>query len=366
MRRVQFLYNLTYNNCRNYQMPIKGKYFSFGSKIVSSIAQNRIYGYKVPLLSYILVTNRCNLNCVYCFSNANRVENMDFPLDKLCSVIDQLKEAGTILVTIAGGEPCLRNDISEICNYISQNGMMVEVVTNGINFEQNLEAMKKIDFLAISIDGSEEVHDVNRGKGSFVVAKQALDLAMKHNIHTRIHACFSRNTAHALPSLMEIASKYGVRANIAIPSIHTDNPHLSFSDAEIRDYYRQMKEYKKRGYLVSNSNSTLDFVSNWPGDFGYVAEKPDPSLPNLPCKRKDFSIYIDVDGNAYPCASVWGKYNFNVFELGVKKAFEQFKTVSCNTCIIEAEFNLLFSGSLSSLANIAAFGLWDRIKALTK
>jgi len=246
MRRVQFLYNLTYNNCRNYQMPIKGKYFSFGSKIVSSIAQNRIYGYKVPLLSYILVTNRCNLNCVYCFSNANRVENMDFPLDKLCSVIDQLKEAGTILVTIAGGEPCLRNDISEICNYISQNGMMVEVVTNGINFEQNLEAMKKIDFLAISIDGSEEVHDVNRGKGSFVVAKQALDLAMKHNIHTRIHACFSRNTAHALPSLMEIASKYGVRANIAIPSIHTDNPHLSFSDAEIRDYYRQMKEYKKR------------------------------------------------------------------------------------------------------------------------
>jgi len=347
-------------------MSFKKKYIMYGFKTVVSIIRNKITGYKIPLLAYILVTNRCNLNCVYCFSNAHKAEDIDIPLEKIYSLVDQLKKCGTILITIGGGEPGLREDIGVIIDYISQKGMMVELVTNGINFEKNLEAMKKLDFLAISVDGDEETHDKNRGKGSFKVAIKALELAKKHDIHTRIHACFSRDTAYALPELMELSKKYNVRANIAIPSIHTNDPHLAFTDDEIRSYYRQMKKYKKKGYLISNSYSTLDFISKWPGNFGYIANKRDFSLPYLACKRKEFCIYIDPDGNTYPCCTVWGRHKFNVFELGVKQAFEEFKNISCNTCIIEAEFNLLFEGSLSSLANVAAFGLLDRIKALKK
>lgn len=347
-------------------MSLKAKYFGAGLRTVSSIMRNKITDYKIPLLAYILVTNRCNLNCVYCFSNANKTEDLDIPLEKTYSIIDQLKECGTILITITGGEPCLRKDIGDIVNYVSQRGMMVELVTNGINFEKNLDAMKKLDFLAISVDGNEEVHDRNRGRGSFKIAIKALKLAKKHGVHTRIHACFSRNTAYALSGLMEITKKYNVRANIAIPSIHTNDASLSFSDDEIREYYCQMKEYKKKGYPISNSYGTLDFISNWPGSFGYIAEKHDISLPYLPCKRKKFSIYIDADGCAYPCASVWSKYRFNVYELGVKKAFEEFNKILCTTCIIEAEFHLLFEGSFSSLMNVAAFGLLDRIKAFKK
>ncbi|MDY6863960.1 MAG: radical SAM protein [Thermodesulfobacteriota bacterium] len=343
---------------------LKAKYINAALKTIGSIILNKITGYRVPLLAYILVTNRCNLNCIYCFSNANKTENIDIPLEKLYYIIDQLKEEGTILITIGGGEPCLREDIGDIINYISQKGMMVELVTNGINFQKNLETIKKLDFLAISVDGDEKTHDINRGKGSFEVAMRALKLAKEHGVHARIHACFSRKTSHALPELMDITKKYNVRANIAIPSIHTDDPLLAFTDDEIREYYHQMKEYKKKGYLVSNAYSTLEFISNWPGNFGYVAEKPDPSLPHLSCKRKEFCLYIDADGCAYPCASVWRKYKFNVFEIGVKKAFEEFHKISCITCIIEAEFHLLFKGNLSSLANVAAFGLWDKIKTL--
>ncbi|MCK5655134.1 MAG: radical SAM protein [Candidatus Aureabacteria bacterium] len=347
-------------------MALKKKYFSSGLKTISSIVRNRITGYKIPLLAYILVTNRCNLNCVYCFSNANKTKDLDIPLDRLFSIIDQLKECGTILITIGGGEPCLRGDIGEICDYILKKGMMVEVVTNGINFEKNLDAMKKIDFLAISIDGDENAHDKNRGKGSFKVAVKALELAKEHGIHTRIHACFSRNTANSLPGLMKISKKYKLKVNIAVPSLHTDDPLLAFTDDEIREYYSRMKDYKKNGYPVSNSYSTLDFISKWPGDFGYVSEKQDSSLPYLPCKRKEFCIYIDADGYAYPCGAVWSKYRFNVFEIGVKKAFEEFCKVTCTNCIGEVEFNLLFNGSLSSLANVAEFGLWDKIKGFIK
>jgi MoaA/NifB/PqqE/SkfB family radical SAM enzyme len=345
-------------------MKIKLKYLSSAIKTLSAITLNKMFGYKSPLLAYILVTNRCNLDCVYCFSNANKKENLDIPLEKIYQIIDQLKKCGTILITITGGEPGLRKDLDKIIDYIIKKGMMVELVTNGLNFEKYLDTIKKVDFLAISVDGSEEIHDKNRGKGSYKLAMKALELAKENNIHVRIHACFSRNTSNSLEDLMEIIKEYDVRANIAIPSIHTDNPSLAFTDDEIREYYRKMKEFKKKGYLISNSYSTLNYISKWPGEFGFVSDKPDPSLPCIPCKRKDFSMYIDATGDAYPCCSVWNKYKFNVFEMGVKKAFKEFQKVTCNTCIIEAEFNLLFKGSFSSIANVAAFGILDRFRGL--
>ncbi len=347
-------------------MSLKLKYITIGAKVISAIVRNKISGYRAPLLAYILVTNRCHLNCVYCFSNAHKTENRDIPLEKLYGIIDQLEECGTILVTLTGGEPCLREDISEIIEYASRKKMMVELATTGLNFEKHLDAIKKLDFLCISVDGGEEEHDRNRGKGSFKVAMRALELACDNGIHTRIHACFSRNNTRALPDLMEISKKYKVRANIAIPSVHTDDPAIAFEDDEIREYYRQMKEFKERGYLISNATSTLDFIINWPGDFGYIAEKPDPNLPYIPCKRKDFSIYVDVDGYAYPCCAVWGKRKASVYKKGVREVFDSFQGTPCTTCIREAEFHLLFQGSLASLMNVASLGLLDRMKKIVR
>jgi MoaA/NifB/PqqE/SkfB family radical SAM enzyme len=346
-------------------MPIiKGKYFSAGIKTIISIIRNRFTGYRIPLLVSILLTNRCNLDCIYCFSNAYKSGNIDIPSGQLYKIIDQLKKCGTILITLTGGEVALRDDIGDIIDYISQKGIMVELLTNGINFDKNIVAMRKLDFLAVSVDGNEETHDKNRGRGSFGTAINAVETACRNGIHTRIHACFTKFSMESLPELIEIARKYNVRVNIAPPSVHRDNPALNFEAEEVREYYRHMKEFKQKGDFVSNSIATLDFISNWPGDFDYIGEKPVPHLPYLPCKRKDFCMYIDVNGNAYPCAALWTRYNFNVFEKGVKGAFDEFQKIPCTTCINEAEFNLLFNGSISSLMNVAAFSLIDRFKKI--
>ncbi len=342
-------------------MLLKLKYITAGARVVSAIIQNRITGYRAPLITYILITNRCHFDCVYCYSNAYKTKNLDIPLKTLYDLVDQLHKCGTVLTSLTGGEACLREDIGDIIECISRKGMMVELVTTGFNFERNLDAMKQLDFLCISVDGGEEEHDKNRGKGSFKIAMRALELACNNGIHTRIHATLSRHNAHSLPDLMNIAKRFNVRANIAVPSFHTNDPSISFDDEEIREYYRQIKEYKQKGYMISNAMGTLDFISNWPGHFGYVAETPDPDMPYLPCKRKDFSMYINTDGYAYPCAGVWGKRGSNVYEKGVRAAFDDFKSIPCTTCIGEAEFNLLFRGSFTSIMNVAALGLLDRL-----
>ena len=341
-------------------------YIKAGIITVASIVRGSLFGYRAPLLVCLLVTNRCNLDCIYCFSNAHKKENADIPLEKLFTLVDQLKEAKTLMISICGGEPTLRKDLGQIIDYIKSKGIMVELVTNGFRFENLLDHAKHIDFLAISVDGARDAHDGNRGKGSYDVAIKALEMALANGITTRIHGCFTRKTAHALPQLMEISQAYGVRINVTIPSVHTSDPTLSFEDNEIREYYNQMAEYKKRGYLISNAWSTLDWLRKWPGPFNYIANKPHPDLPYLRCKRKDFSMYIDATGDAYPCAAVWGKHKFNVFDTSVRKAFEAFDQVPCTTCINEAEFHLLFRGSVNSIINVAAFGVLDRMKRLWK
>ena len=333
-----------------------------GVKTVSAIVRNRVTGFRTPLLVSIMLTNRCNLDCIYCFTNAHKSKDEDMDTEKVFKIVDELKKAGTILITLTGGEVGLRNDLEPIINYIKDKGMMVEVLTNGIKFKKNLEAMKKVDYLAISIDGDEANHNKNRGKGAFIKAIRAVDLATQNGIHTRIHACFTNHNKDAMPELERIADKYNVRVNVAPPTDHTDDPALKFDAEGIRKFYREMKEYKMAGGMVSNSTATLDFISNWPGEFDYVGTEPDPNLPYLPCKRKDFCMYIDTNGKSYPCAAVWSQYDFNVFEKGVQGSFDDFQKIPCNTCINEAEFHLLFKGSISSIVNVAAFALIDKIK----
>lgn len=343
-------------------MSFKLKYITAGLKTLSSITRNKLFGCRSPLLSYLLVTNRCNLDCVYCYSEEHKSENLDIPFEELCQVIDQLKESGTILVSIMGGEPTIRRDLGKIIDYISKRGMMVELLTSGYYLERHLNSMNNLDFLAISIDGDESAHEKNRGVGSYKAAMHALELAHQQGIHTRIHVTLTRENEDSLDHVMDIARKYNVKVNSAVASKHRDNPALLFDNEKIKDYYRKMREYLASGYPISNAKVTVDYMINWQGNYDYVSDRPHDKLPYLPCKRKDFSFYLDANGDAYPCVPVWAQYKFNIKDHGVQGAFDEFQKITCTNCIMEAEFNHLFNGSLSSLFNMIAIGLVDKLK----
>jgi len=345
-------------------MSLKPKYIAAGFKTLSAIARNKLFGHRSPLLSYLLVTNRCNLDCVYCYSEEHKFGNHDFHLEEIYRIVDQLKKSGTILISISGGEPTIRKDLGEIIDYISEKGMMVELLTSGYFLEKHLDSLKNLDFLAISIDGDENTHDKNRGAGSYKAAMNALKLAHERNIHTRVHITLTRENEDSLAHVMEIAKNYNVKVNTAVAAKHRDNPALLFDDDKVRSFYRKMKEYKRSDYPISNATSTLDYMANWSGSFDYVSDQRPSNLPYLPCKRKDFSFYLDANGDAYPCAAVWGKYKFNIKDKGVRGAFDEFQKVSCTNCIMEAEFNHLFNGSLPSMFNVAAIGLTDKLKKI--
>jgi uncharacterized radical SAM superfamily Fe-S cluster-containing enzyme len=100
-------------------------------------------------LANIVVTNRCDLNCWYCFFYAEKAGYVYEPtLDQIRAMVKKMREekpiAGTAL-QLTGGEPTLREDLVEIIKIAREEGVEhVQLNTDGINLSKDPELAKKV------------------------------------------------------------------------------------------------------------------------------------------------------------------------------------------------------------------------------
>ena len=88
-------------------------------------------------LANLVVTNRCDLACFYCFFYAEKAGYVYEPdLELLRYQVRQLARQGvTMAVQITGGEPTMRDDLVEIVKMLKEEGVRhVQLNTNGIKF----------------------------------------------------------------------------------------------------------------------------------------------------------------------------------------------------------------------------------------
>lgn len=136
----------------------------------------------IPERIMLLVTENCNLNCIYCYEHQKNKRIMTFDTAK--SILDEylptMKEKNTVIIEVFGGEAFINFDlIKEIDNYIRDNysdiNIIYETTTNGtlVHGEiQNWLSKNKERFaISLSLDGTKYMHDQNRvyidGKGTF-------------------------------------------------------------------------------------------------------------------------------------------------------------------------------------------------------
>ncbi|MEM0278371.1 tetraether lipid synthase Tes [Metallosphaera sp.] len=73
----------------------------------------------------LVITNRCDLSCWYCFFYAEKAGYVFEPtLEQIKFMVDQLKRQDTTLVIqVTGGEPTLREDIVEVIKLLRESGV---------------------------------------------------------------------------------------------------------------------------------------------------------------------------------------------------------------------------------------------------
>jgi uncharacterized radical SAM superfamily Fe-S cluster-containing enzyme len=101
------------------------------------------------VLTNLLVTNRCNLRCGYCFMNAGASGYVYEPsLDEIKQMLEQARNErpmGSKAIQITGGEPTIREDLFEIIRLAREAGFShIQLNSNGIKLAESVEYCKKL------------------------------------------------------------------------------------------------------------------------------------------------------------------------------------------------------------------------------
>jgi len=188
-------------------------------------------------------TNRCNLSCLHCYSKADLDAVDRLTTEKIVETLPQLKANGVKFLIFSGGEPLTRHDIFEIANRCKELEIVTYLSTNGLYVKKS-NAQKILDtfnYIGISIDGSQKVHDKFRGlEGSFIESMKAIDLLNSYN-QTKVGIRFTltKDTYNDLAFIFELVEKHN------IPKVYIS--HLVYSGRGLDNLEMDLtKEQRKR------------------------------------------------------------------------------------------------------------------------
>ena len=159
-------------------------------------------------------TNRCNLSCLHCYSKATLDSTDTLTTKDIMTTLPKLKANGVKFIIFSGGEPLTRKDIYQIAQCCRELGIVTYLSTNGLYVKHSnaKQILETFNYIGISIDGSEEVHDRFRGlKGSFRASMEAVDLLNSYNLtKVGIRFTITKDTYDDLEFIFELAEKHNI------------------------------------------------------------------------------------------------------------------------------------------------------------
>lgn len=102
----------------------------------------------------ISITQRCNLDCIYCHHEGIFEENeREMTPEEIRRIVKISSELGVEKVKITGGEPLIRGDVGEVVTGIASiEGIReVSMTTNALLLEEYAEALKKAGLSRVNI-----------------------------------------------------------------------------------------------------------------------------------------------------------------------------------------------------------------------
>ena len=165
---------------------------------------------RTPKKIDIDVTSRCNLRCRYCYHFESPGDTGgDLPAREWVRFFEELNRCAVTEVTMAGGEPFIREDLKEIIGGIVSNRMRFTILSNGTLIDDDMAAFLastgRCNTVQVSLDGSVPVtHDSMRGQGSFVKAAEGIRALQRHDVPVTVRVTIHRSNVHDLESVTRL------------------------------------------------------------------------------------------------------------------------------------------------------------------
>jgi MoaA/NifB/PqqE/SkfB family radical SAM enzyme len=158
------------------------------------------------------ITQHCNLRCPHCIrDDITTVRSLS--VEFMARVIDEARAAlGEFSISMTGGEPLIHPEWSQIIEMLRVRGISYRFVSNGWHMKRALPSLEAHppEFVRLSLSGANpEVHDEERGRGSFNRVLLATALLTSRRIPTSYSFIVDRRTVHQITDAAGLAEAIG-------------------------------------------------------------------------------------------------------------------------------------------------------------
>lgn len=236
---------------------------------------------------YLNMTEKCNLNCIYCFAAA-RVENIDrLTLEDYTRILDEASEmADQMTITFTGGEPLMSQLTIPVARYAKRKGFGTYLLSNGtlIN-DKNIDTLVQcFDHFKISMDGNnKEIHEYFRGDRTYEPTVAAIKLLKERGADVGVPMVVTRKNRENIRAMQDT---WGDMA--------TFQPLFPLGRA------KQSKELSVTGIEYYEALVSAGRVNPY-SDIEGVIRAHIANRTIFKCAMGDGEMSISCSGDVYPC-----------------------------------------------------------------
>jgi radical SAM protein with 4Fe4S-binding SPASM domain len=243
--------------------------------------------------AYLHVTQRCNLDCVGCYSlDAQRNILQDPTYEQLTRAISELAKIEVTSLVISGGEPFLRADLPELLSYAKTVAGIetINIATNGTRISRALleRLAPFVSRISVSLDGASalSVAHIRRAQ-RFETLIDSVRLIQEVGIPAQITPTVHSKNINEVEQYLRLSEELGAMLSY---SLFSGSP----SDSEVEGLLPCEEELGELGRAVfCQSCDSLSVVHD------------SPLAVNLSVGRKCGAgietLSVAADGTLYPC-----------------------------------------------------------------
>lgn len=255
---------------------------------------------------YVSVTNRCNLKCIHCCTDADNSCEDSLSTEMLLNIVDKIIDLSPEEICFTGGEPLVRKDILRILKYTREKfAGTITLSTNGtlIHSENVDEIIAYVNHISISFDGYDE-YSCSLLRGTGIFAKCCSTVELLHEHHFR---------------------------------------NLSLSMVLTKDTYQQKEKFEElcAGYDAETVVRRLqpqgrgrEMYHAWKDEIW--KDENELSVGCRTCFPGNKECHISFDGSVYPCGGTFGIEEFviaNILDADFKEIWRKQKNNHELSCL---------------------------------
>jgi MoaA/NifB/PqqE/SkfB family radical SAM enzyme len=157
-----------------------------------------------------MITRKCNYRCRGC-NVWKEQDKKELSTKEVKTGLNILRDLGVIEVVLSGGDPLLRDDAAEIVEHASEL-FITTVYDNGSMAAKKLEALRNVDFVAISIDSLDEAKNdyIKAVPGAWKKAMETVETLYNEGINVSVTPTISQLNLYEIVDLTNYFTQKGI------------------------------------------------------------------------------------------------------------------------------------------------------------